>query len=312
MLAAVAALVLLPGNSGASPALWVKTLLLSNIYVDDHLPDGLTQMWSLAVEVAFYVVLPGIMWLALSRRRRGTPSRSRLGVVLAVLVAVNVVWVLDLAVRLDWGGSMIGLWLPSYLTWFSVGMAMAACYVRVHREAQDAAVGSDRVASTLRQMGMAPGVCWTTGLALFAISATPVAGPSSLTAPALGEAMTKNLLYAVTAGLLILPAVFADPGGRFIRVMSTPLLRHLGHISYGLFCVHLVILELVARWRGIELFEGRTVELFAFTLVLSLVVSEVLYRLVERPAMRLRNLGRSLVESGRPTASTPNAAATRS
>ena len=311
VLAAVAALVLLPGNSGASPALWVKTLLLSNIYVDDHLPDGLTQMWSLAVEVAFYVVLPGIMWLALSRRRRGTPSRSRLGVVLAVLVAVNVVWVLDLAVRLDWGGSMIGLWLPSYLTWFSVGMAMAACYVRVHREAQDATVGSNRVASTLRQMGMAPGVCWTTGLALFAISATPVAGPSSLTAPALGEAMTKNLLYAVTAGLLILPAVFADPGGRFIRVMSTPLLRHLGHISYGLFCVHLVILELVARWRGIELFEGRTVELFALTLVLSLVVSEVLYRLVERPAMLLRNLGRS--SRVRSTDSkTPNAAATRS
>jgi peptidoglycan/LPS O-acetylase OafA/YrhL len=310
VLAAVAALVLLPGNSGASPPLWVKTLLLSNIYVDDHLPDGLTQMWSLAVEVAFYVVLPGIMWLALSRRRRGTPSSSRLGVVLAVLVAVNVVWVLDLAVRLDWGGSMIGLWLPSYLTWFSVGMAMAACYVRI-REAEGATVGSTRVASTLRQMGLAPGVCWTTGLALFAISATPVAGPASLTAPTMGEAMTKNLLYAVTAGLLILPAVFADPGGRFIRVMSTPLLRHLGHISYGLFCVHLVILELVARWRGIELFEGRTVELFALTLVLSLVVSEVLYRLVERPAMLLRNLGRS--SRVRSTDSkTPNAAATRS
>jgi peptidoglycan/LPS O-acetylase OafA/YrhL len=311
VLAVMAALVLLPGNSGASPALWVKTLLLSNIYVDDQLPDGLTQMWSLSTEVAFYLVLPGIMWLALSRRRPGTASRSRLGFVVAALVLVNVVWVLDLAARLDWGGSMIGLWLPSYLTWFSVGMVMAACFVHVHGQAGDAAVVSTRVASALRQMGLAPGVCWTAALALFAISATPVAGPSSLTAPALGEAMTKNLLYAVSAGLLILPAVFADPGGRFIRVMSTPLLRHVGHISYGLFCVHLVILELVARWRGIKLFEGQTIELFTMTLAISLVVSEVLYRLVERPAMRLRNLGMSArvrsTDSKR-----PKAAATRS
>ena len=36
-----------------------------------------------------------------------------------------------------------------------------------------------------------------------------------------------------------------------------------------------------------ELFDGRTFELFVLTLVISLAVSEVLYRLVERPAMRL-------------------------
>src|ERR1700710_1458209 len=170
VLAVVAALTLLPGNNGATPALCVKSLLLSNIYVDDHLPDGLTQMWSLATEVAFYLVLPGLMWLALSRRRRGAPARSRLGVVVVVLVLVNVVWVLYLAVRLDWGGSMIGLWLPPYLTWFSVGMALAACFVRVQGQPQDAPVGSTRVASTLRQMGLPPGARWTVALALFALA----------------------------------------------------------------------------------------------------------------------------------------------
>ena len=44
--------------------------------------------------------------------------------------------------------------------------------------------------------------------------------------------------------------------------MSLPSLRHLGRISYGVFCVHLVVLELVARWRDVELFDGRTLELF--------------------------------------------------
>ena len=310
VVAVIGALALLPENRGASPSLWAKTLLMVNTYVDTHLPHGLTQMWSLAVEVAFYLVLPGIMWLALSRRRHGVPSRARLEIVVVGLVALNVVWILYLSEWLDWGGSMIGLWLPSYLTWFSVGMLIAAAHVQTRRGEGDVVVASSRLASTLRQMGTSPGVCWTAGLALFAVSATPVAGPASLTAPTLGEAVTKNLLYAVTAGLIILPAVFADRSGLFIRVMSTPFLRHLGHISYGIFCAHLVILELVTKWRDMRLFEGRTLELFVLTLVLSVVVAEVFYRLLERPSLRLRNLR---FPGARSTDSTsPSAAATRS
>ncbi len=307
VLAVVAALVLLPGNNGAGPAVWVKTMTLTNIYFDGRLPDGLTQMWSLATEVAFYLVLPGIMWLALSWRQRGN-SPSRVAVVAGVLVVVNVVWVLELAGRFDWTGSS-GLWLPSYLTWFSVGILLAACFVQVQLTAADRAVFPPVFAAALRQMGRSPGVCWTAGLAVFVVAATPLAGPSSLTAPTLGEAVAKNLLYAVVAGLVILPGVFAKPEGRYLRVMSNPFLRHLGHISYGVFCVHLVVLELVTRWRGMELFHGRTLELFCLTLAISLVISELLYRFVERPAMRLKNLGRpdSSVDSR-----IPSAAATRS
>jgi peptidoglycan/LPS O-acetylase OafA/YrhL len=307
VLAVAAAMLLLHGNNGAGPAQWVKTLTLTDIYLDSRLPDGLTQMWSLATEAAFYVVLPGIMWLGLSRRRRGA-SPSRVVVVMALLVLVNLVWVLGLSQLFDGAGSS-GLWLPSYLTWFAVGIAIAACSVQVRLTARDRAVVPARLASVLSQMGRAPGVCWTAGLAVFVVAATPLAGPSSLSPPTLGEAVAKNLTYAVVAGLVILPGVFADPGGRYIRAMSTPLLRHLGHISYGVFCVHLVVLELVARWRDMTLFEGRTFELFATTLVISVVVSEVLYRLVERPAMNLKNLGRaaSSVDS-----SVPSAAATRS
>jgi peptidoglycan/LPS O-acetylase OafA/YrhL len=163
-----------------------------------------------------------------------------------------------------------------------------------------------RLAPGLHVLGRSPGVCWTAALALFAISATPLAGPSSLTPPSLGEALTKNLLYAATAGLLILPCVFAPSAGRFMRAMSLPLLRHVGHLSYGIFCLHLVVLELVARSLHMKLFEGRTFELFALTLAISLVISEALYRVVERPAMRLKNLrgpgrGRSM-DSRTPTA----------
>lgn len=311
VLAVVAAMLLLPGNDDASAGTWGTTLVLGNIYVGGELPDGLTQMWSLSTEVAFYLALPPLMWLALSRRRRGATGQSRLGAVLTVLVFVNVIWILDLAGRLDADAVTTALWLPSYLTWFSVGIVMSASAVHLDRGSTDDHSVPERLAQALRQMGRAPGVCWTAGLALFVIAATPLAGPSTLIAPTLGEAMTKNLLYAAAAGLLILPGVFADPGGRFIRVLSLPPLRHLGHLSYGIFCVHLVILELVARWRDMELFRGRSLELFIITLVVSVVVAELLYWLLERPAMRLKDL--TMAPGSRSTAtSTPKAAATRS
>ncbi len=59
VLTVVAALTLLPGNRNASVGEWLTTLLMGNTYVSDRLPDGLTQMWSLSTEVAFYLCSPG-------------------------------------------------------------------------------------------------------------------------------------------------------------------------------------------------------------------------------------------------------------
>ena len=98
VLAVVAALLLLPGNNGASPGLWVKTLTLTNIYFDDRLPDGLTQMWSLATEVAFYVAAPGDhVARAVPAPGRPSVSQHRVGAVTVVLVVLNALWVLELA-----------------------------------------------------------------------------------------------------------------------------------------------------------------------------------------------------------------------
>lgn len=286
--AAVGALVLLPGNDDATFTTYVRTLTLTNIYFDTRLPAGLTQMWSLATEVAFYVTLPLLMWLVLSRRRHGQRGPERLGLVLAAMLAANIGWLVASSTVLSDTDAKVTVWLPGFLTWFGIGIVIAAAAVRL--EAGADAAGSSRVAQLLRQMGRSPGTCWVAALALFAVVSTPIAGPASLNPPAAGEAIVKNLAYAVTAGLVILPGVFAAPTGAYIKAMSWAPLRHLGRLSYGIFCVHLVILELVTRWRDMALFEGRTLELFTLTLLISIAVSEVLYRLVERPALRWKRL----------------------
>lgn len=315
LLTVVAALTLLPGNRDAGPGTWATTLLMANTYVDDRLPDGLTQMWSLATEVAFYALLPLLMWGVLRPRRSPRGDARRLAVALVLMALVTVVWLLDLSVRLDGGGTMLRLWLPSYLTWFGTGIVLAA--VQVARRGTRTVTPGDgsgrlgRLAWGVEQLGRSPLTCWVAALALFAVASTPVAGPADLSPAGLGSALTKNLLYAAVAGLLVVPAVFAPASHPMTRLLGLPLLRHLGHLSYGLFCVHLVVLELVARWRGIELFGGRGVELLVLTLAISLLVSEVLYRLVERPLMRLKDVGRRRSSSVVAT-TTPSATATRS
>lgn len=73
-----------------------RNLTLTQIYADNYLysflHQGLTQMWSLAVEAAFYVVLPLLAYvlLVLLCRRRWRPGLLMTGLVVAA--AVSPVW----------------------------------------------------------------------------------------------------------------------------------------------------------------------------------------------------------------------------
>ena len=85
VLAAYAALPL-PRRPGRIPATrgmgLFRNLTLTQIYTDDYLcsflHQGLTQMWSLAVEASFYVALPALAWLLLVVvcRRQWRPRRA--------------------------------------------------------------------------------------------------------------------------------------------------------------------------------------------------------------------------------------------
>ena len=276
----VIALLALDDNRGAGVGVWFHSLTLTNQYFTGTLPAGLTQMWSLSAEVAFYIVLPILMW-AIARVicRSGWNAR---GVVVAVvgLAVLNIAWLLFAAPhRLG-----AGLWLPSFLTWFGVGLLFATATIELKSRP------NHRVLGVLTELAHHPATCWTMALALFAVATTPVAGPTLLIPPTHGEAVTKNLLYALIAALIVLPSIIGPRSGTsYSNVLGSRILRHIGLISYSIFCVHLLIIHGVAYQRGIPLFQGRGWELFLLTLVCSLVASEVLYRVVEKPMMRFRN-----------------------
>jgi peptidoglycan/LPS O-acetylase OafA/YrhL len=283
------ALAVVPGNEDAGVAEWIVSALLLDTYVDDTLPYGLTQMWSLSVEVAFYVMLPLLMWLVTRR------SRFRYDVVLLVgMVVLNVAWIVTLAPALDdlreWAP---GLWLPGYLSWFAAGMWLARTHSR-----QDGRGGRTWIVS----LGEQPGACWTAALGLLLVAATPAAGPVLLEPGTVGQSVTKTLLYAAIGLLVVAAGVWSPTTGVFRRLSSARPLRHLGHVSYSIFCTHLIVLALLQERMDYELFSGRFPLMWALTLGLTLAVSELTYWLVERPGMSLARRGKREVTAQHDTA----------
>lgn len=277
---AIAALALIRQNDGLGVRDWIVTLLMANTFVDKIFPAGLTQMWSLAVEVTFYLALPALMWALVGRRLR--PRRFLVG--LGVMVLVTVFWLLAAVPHLETHVSGApGQWLPAYLPWFAAGLLLALVQV-LHQTGHT----SPTVAGIVR-LARQPGSCWALVAGLMLIVSTPIAGPTMLAAPTQGEALTKHVIYALIGFLVVLTAVFADGDAAYGRVLSHPVGRRLGWISYGIFCVHLPLLHFIMWATGWQLFRGHGIELWLLAVVLSTVVAEVCYRVIERPALALKN-----------------------
>jgi peptidoglycan/LPS O-acetylase OafA/YrhL len=294
--AVVLALSLLEENTGTDLRDWAVTLLLANTFFDPSLPAGLSQMWSLGVEASFYLVLPFLMLAATGRRLR----RWRVLLVLAAMVALTMWWQADLIARI--APVAVGApqqWLPAYLSWFAIGIGIAMVHVDMTRGR------AGRVGRSLLDLGRQSGSCWALAGALMLVAATPLAGPVLLAPVGVAEALTKNIIYGLIGGLLVLSGVFAVPGSRFARLFGAPLPRHLGHTSYSVFCLHLLLIDLLMDWTDWPLFGGHGVQLWLLTLAGSLLAAEASYRLIERPSQRLKRFF-----PGRRSAAAPTRTAT--
>lgn len=270
-----------PDNRGViTPVMWVRNLTLTQLYWPDLLPTGLTQMWSLATEVAFYVLLPLIVLLLLGRARRFSERRAL--VLLGVVAAAGVAWQATVG-PIPGREGHFEQWLPGYLPWFCIGMAFAvvsaADTVRTPRH-------------VLVRMAQDPAACWLAAFLVFAISATPIAGPLLLLPPTHWEAAMRVTLFAVFGGLLVLPLVFGDlERGRIRQFCNHRIPFFLGEISYGIFCVHLIVLHEVFRRTDYQAFSGNWGAVFALTMAGTIALATLTYYLIEVPAMRLRRFG---------------------
>lgn len=239
-----------------------RNLTLSQIYTDNYvysyLHQGLTQMWSLAVEVGFYIALPLMAYvlLVLLCRRRWRPGLL-IGA-LTVLAMITPAWLI-LVHTVDWLPDGARLWPPAYLLWFVAGMLLTVLQALGVRTYGFAAV--------------------TLAVVCYFIAATPIAGEPTTSPHELTPALIKAVFYAVIAALAVAPLALGDDGW-YARLLGTRPMVWLGEISYEIFLIHMVLMEVamveVLHWR---IWTGSMWGLFAVTLVLTIPLSWLLHQL---------------------------------
>ena len=260
LVAVAVILTLLPEANRASLTVWLANLTLTQVYVPLTLTAGLTQMWSLSVEVSFYLALPILAFAAYR-----LPVRARIPVI-AFVAAASLAWGL-LPIRTAEGVNFLN-WPPAYASWFAAGMLLAEWSVSplgwAHRLA--------------RNRWAVAGVA----VAAYLISASPLAGPDNLVPGTLSQFVVRTAMGAVVAWALLAPLVLDRPGTTH-RILGSPLMVTLGRWSYGLFIWHLAALVMVFPVVGTFMFDGDLPVVFVLTLLLGYAMAAVSYALIESP-----------------------------
>ncbi|AQT78200.1 acyltransferase [Mycolicibacterium litorale] len=264
LVAVVVILTLLPEANHANLTVWLANLTLTQVYVPLTLTAGLTQMWSLSVEVSFYLALPILAFLA-----RRLPVRARVPVIAFVALA-SLGWGL-LPIHTAQGVNFLN-WPPAYASWFAAGMLLAEW--------------------TVSPLGWAHKLArnrWAIfGIALVAylISASPLAGPKDLVPATLAQFVIRTSMGAIVAGALLAPLVLDRPDTAH-RILGSPAMVTLGRWSYGLFIWHLAALVMVFPMVGKFMFNGNLIVILVLTLVLGFAMAAVSYALIESPCRNL-------------------------
>ncbi len=248
-------------NPGHSWLGLIRNLTLTQIYTDGYLGkylhQGLTQMWSLAVEAAFYVTLPLLAYvlLVLLSRRRWQPK-----LVLAALAALTLIspgWLVLVHVDRDIPDGA-RLWLPTYLAWFLGGMML----------------------TVLQQMGVRCYAFVAIPLAVicYFIVSTPIAGAPTTSPASLPEAVWKTVFYAVIATLAVAPLALGDQGW-YSRLLASRPMVWLGEISYEIFLIHLITMEFAMVYIvRAHVYTGPMLNLFVATMVVTIPLAWLLHR----------------------------------
>ena len=217
----------------------------------------LTQMWSLCTEVAFYAILPALCWALLRSpdHPAGNLRRCARG-----LVADRVQ---------DWAGKWsrqsqrnnrcplcaVVAWIPALVR---SGHGVRGHLRRTSRHTATRMQSAERAGRDLWG-------CWLLAGAVFALACTPLAGHDCSPSRPRGRP-SSNAACTPSARHSSCCRSSSAPSARLARrLLATPGLVWLGEVSYGIFCLHLIVLETVLDVLDVAIFTGQFQEVFLVT-----------------------------------------------
>jgi peptidoglycan/LPS O-acetylase OafA/YrhL len=243
----------------------------------------MSQSWTLAVEITFYLMLPAYA-LLMRKLGAGRDPDSRLRLELtgaAALYLLSVGW----RTLVFYGGVLPAVaqhWMPGYLDIFGLGMALAAVHAWSTQTGGRLPV--------LEWLGRHADLCLAIAVGCYLTVAFGIDLPRGIVEVTGGRAYTRNFLHALVALFVLVPAVFGPQDvSMFRRFLRWRPVVYLGVVSYGVYLWHNNFLEQARVWCGFPLFKGSYVMLLTIALSWSLLFATASYYLVELPILSLKD-----------------------
>ncbi|MBE1531344.1 acyltransferase family protein [Actinomadura algeriensis] len=274
------------------PVSWVSLLTLTQTYLPDPAwtsvlgPSHLLPLWSLTVEVAWYITLPltaaVLSWCA-RRARTGDVGVIAKRLLLAIGVYGALSFPFTALAFFPERNTHVGVWLPRYFVWFAIGMALAVVTVWARLDERRP------VAALCRSVSDSWAACWAAAAMLFVVGATPVTGPLTLSDPDGFWTATLHLVVFGTCALAFAAPVALAPQGHAImdRTLANPVMRFLGRVSYGLFLWQMIII--IAWYEAFDRsFRGSVLTDLPVLAAASIAAAALSFYLVERPVQAVQ------------------------
>jgi peptidoglycan/LPS O-acetylase OafA/YrhL len=252
---------------------WWSYLLLVQTYNNHNLNPDLSQMWTLGVELSFYLALPTLLLLA---RRLPIRRSWRLAGLLVLMVAGAIASELYIHVTAGTETNSL-LWLPNFLDWFALGIGLAALTVD--------GVLPESWYRAPRQWATSPGTCWALGLILLWLTTTPIGGPRDIAPATTWEWTLKHLLYGGSAFFLLLPLVVGTQPWTD-AVLGNRFMRWLGECSYGIYLWQTAIVLHLQKAFGWPVFTGHFAPLFLASVGTAIAAGALSWHVLEQPILR--------------------------
>lgn len=269
---------------------WDRKLVhysLMRIYWSKYFFDGMTQVWTLSVEVSFYLALPMIAWAIFK-----VVSWSRLKPLHAQVAAICTLMAGSLLLR--WfllathdTSPISTKWLPASFDWFGLGMLLAALAAGVD-------LGLVSVA-TVRRIFDRVWPWWLAGAAVLGLASFGISDSRQAAILAVdlsdGADMAQHVLYGLMGFCLVAPiAVLPSGRGLIRRLLGSLPVVVIGIVSYGIFLYHEpLVAELVEEHSLMSRVRGAPfVGAFVAVILVSTLAALVSWVFVEHPLQILR------------------------
>lgn len=233
-----------PPATGGGFSGWLRSMSFTQTLQFGWIHPGLSQMWSMVVEVGFYLVLP-LLGLAMWTLTKGRFKAGPILVVIILFAAIGPVWTV-FSHEVEVLPVVSRLWPMAYFDWFAAGMILAYG----------------------RRVGWRANLpmCWGLAFGFFIASTTTHAGPATLVPEDVYQALWKTLLYGLTAVFFVAPVALNVEVGW----LRHPAMVWLGEISYEFFLVHVLVMDWVMSEMGYQVFQGSMLAVAIVTAVVSI------------------------------------------